>query len=258
MTTYNTTYNQSGHSRNAETVNTVSPLTWLRAGWGDIAGAPMISALVGGSFTALCAIAYTLANLNPMFSASILVLLLVVSPFFAVAAYSVARQREQNRTPSLRVCFDDVRSRALSIGLFSILYALIVSAWVRFSSIVFALYYGTLGPSSADLARAWTTGSDAPTMLLFLSAAGVVLALTLFITGAFALPLIADRNLNVISAVQSSVDILRSNITSSLAWVLLLIVLISAALLSGLVLMPVVFPLLAYATWHSYRQLARK
>jgi uncharacterized membrane protein len=38
-------------------------------------------------------------------------------------------------------------------------------------------------------------------------------------------------------------------------WMLVLLSLIVPALMSGLLLMPVVFPLLAYATWHSYRQL---
>ncbi|MGB5716087.1 MAG: hypothetical protein WBN81_03235, partial [Gammaproteobacteria bacterium] len=48
---------------------------------------------------------------------------------------------------------------------------------------------------------------------------------------------------------------LRENSKTMLVWVTLLAVLIGIALASGLILMPLVFPLLAYATWHSYRQL---
>jgi len=255
MTTYTTTVKQGLRSESRATTDAVRPMLWLREGWNDLVSAPLISGLVGGGFTLLCAAAYAAASTQPLFSASILTLLLIVSPFIAVTAYYVSRQREQNQTPSLRVCFRDIRSNALSIGLFSMLSALIVAAWVRLSSLAFALYYGTLDSGAAEVARTWTAGSDFPAMPIFLASMGVVLALTMFVVGAIALPLIADRNQNVVTAVTNSIEVLKNNVTTMMVWMLLLIALITVALLSGLLLMPVVFPLLAYATWHSYRQL---
>ncbi|MGB5456769.1 MAG: hypothetical protein WBO18_12485, partial [Gammaproteobacteria bacterium] len=55
--------------------------------------------------------------------------------------------------------------------------------------------------------------------------------------------------------VSNSIEVLKNNVTTMMVWMLLLIALITVALLSGLLLMPAIFPLLAYATWHSYRQL---
>lgn len=258
MTNYNTIYDQTLHSGNLKTSAVTRPFYWIRAGLSDLVSAPILSILLGGSFTMLCIVAFGIINTLPMFSVSMLAMLLILSPFLAVAAYSVARQREEKLTPTLRVCLKDTRSRALGIGLFSILSALIVAAWVRLSSIAFALYYGTLGESTADIARAWTTGSSVPSMLVFITAAGVLLALTLFTIGAFALPMIADRNINVINAAHRSIEILKSNTSTILVWLLLLVAFIAAAIFSGLILMPVVFPLLAYTTWHSYRQLSAK
>ena len=258
MTNYNTTYDHAVYSDNQNTSVATRPFYWIRAGLNDMAGAPLLSLLLGSVFTLLCVVAFGVVNTFPMFSVSMLALLLVVSPFLAAAAYSVARQRVQKLTPSLRVCLKDIRSRALGIGMFSIVSALIVAAWVRLSGIVFALYYGSLGESTAYIARAWTSGSSTPSMMVFITAAGVLLALTLFTIGAFALPMIADRNSNVINAAHSGIKLLRSNASSVLVWMLLLVVLIASALFSGLILMPVVFPLLAYATWHSYRELSAR
>jgi len=39
-----------------------------------------------------------------------------------------------------------------------------------------------------------------------------------------------------------------------LVWMLMIIALVTVSLLTGLALMPIVFPVLAYATWHSYRE----
>ena len=258
MANYNTTYDHTPGSDSRRTAAAARPFYWLRAGSSDLAGAPLLSILIGGSFTVLCVIALGVVNTLPMFSVSVLAMLLIVSPFLAAAAYSVARQRDENLAPTLRACLNDIRSRALGIGLFSILSALIVAAWIRLSGIVFALYYGALGESTASIARAWTSGTSLPSMLVFFTVALALLALTLFTIGAFALPIIADRNTNVINAALRSVEILKSNMSSILVWMLLLAAFIAAALLSSLILMPIVFPLLAYATWHSYRQLSGK
>lgn len=258
MTNYNTTYDQTLHSGSQKTPVATRPLHWVRAGLSDLVNAPLPSVLLGSSFTALCVIAFGVVNTFPMFSVSMIALLLIVSPFLAAAAYSVARQREENINPTLRVCLQDIRSRALGIGMFSILSALIVAAWVRLSSIVFALYFGSLSESTAHVARAWTSGSSVTSMMVFIAAAVVVLALMLFTIGAFALPIIADRNLNAINAAYRSIEILKSNVSTMIVWMLLLAAFIAVAIYSGLILMPVVFPLLAYATWHSYRQLSAK
>ena len=258
MANYNTTYDQTLHSDNPKTSAVTKPFYWLRAGLSDLTSAPLLSILLGGSFTLLCAIALGIVNTLPLFSVTMLAMLLILSPFLAAMAYSVARQREEKLTPTLRVCLKDIRSRALGIGLFSILSALIVAAWVRLSSIVFALYYGTLGESTADIARAWTSGSSVPSMLVFITAVGALLALTLFTIGAFALPMIADRNINVINAAHRSIEILKNNTSTILVWMCLLAAFIAAAIFSGLILMPAVFQLLAYTAWHSYRQLSAR
>jgi len=155
----------------------------------------------------------------------------------------------------MRACFSAVRSRSTSIALFSLLSALLLAAWVRLTSIAFALYYGTLGVSAAEVVGVWTAGDGASAVLVFIASATVVFALALFTIGAISLPLIADRNCNVIDAVLIGLQTLRENLKTMLVWMAMLAVFIAIALASGLILMPLVFPLLAYATWHSYRQL---
>jgi uncharacterized membrane protein len=255
MATYTTTYKRALHAANTQMHPLTRPFHWLSKAWNDMTHAPAASILIGLSFTLFCTAAYIAVSVFPMFSATVLTTLLFISPFIAASAYYLARQREQDQPQSLRVALREVRSRAMSIGLFSMLNALIVAVWLRLSSIAFALYYGTLGFSAENLARTWTSGSQIPSMLVFVTAASVVLAFTLFAVGAIALPLIADRNQNVITAVGRGIRTLRGNLPTMIIWMLVLLALIVPALMSSLLLMPIVFPLLAYATWHSYTQL---
>ena len=255
MATYTSTYRDT-RSEYADTPGAASPFAWISNGWNDVIGAPGTSLAIGTAFTLLCAAAYAAAAAMPMLTVSLLTALLIVSPFIAATAYFVARQREHELAPSLRAALRDVGSRALSIGMFSVLSALVVAAWLRLSSIAFALYYGTLGSSAAEVARAWTSGGEIPSMLVFITLAGIVLALTLFAIGAIALPSIVDRNQSVIPAMARGLRALRRNALTMVVWMLVLATFIALAFLSSLLLMPVVFPLLAYATWHSYRHLA--
>lgn len=256
MTTYSTTYEQAQRLRGSRTVTAGSPLRWLRYSWKNMTAAPLMSAMFGVLFTGACLLAYAAASALPLFSAAFLTVLLGISPFIAAAAYFVARRLERGERPSLRDSVTRVRARALNIGLFSLACAMILAAWIRLTGISFALYYGTMGTSASEIARVWTAGEGAPAMLIFLVLAGAVLSFTLFAVAAVSLPLIADRNVGVIEAVQRSLRHLRENKMAMVVWMTVVAALIGIAVLSRLVLMPVVFPLLAYATFHSYRQLS--
>jgi len=256
MSTYPNVYHQADRLENVLPPTASSPFRWLRAGMRDLIASPATSAALGLTFTALCALAYTVVASLPMFSAAVLVVLLLTAPYIAAAAYFVPLQREYGDVPSASTCIDGIRNRFLSIGLFAIACAMIVAAWTRLASIAFALYYGSFA-SGAEIARIWTSGQQSSSMLVFLVAASVVLASILFVVSAVSLPLIAERNTDVITAMRTSVHTLRNHTLSLSLWVAVIVALTGAAFLSKLVLMPLIFPLLAYATWHSYRQLVR-
>ena len=193
MATYSVTCKQADNDIRIAMPDTARAFNWLRYGWSDLARTPRISIPLGNAFTLLCLAAYAAVATQPTLSATVSSVLLSTSPFIAAAAYFVVQQHEQNRPPSLQASIVAVPSRAVGIGLFSALSALIVGAWERLSSITFALYYGTLGDGAAQLERPWTAGFELASMLVFLIITGVVLAYILFAVGAIVLPTIAKR-----------------------------------------------------------------
>ncbi|MGB5717924.1 MAG: DUF2189 domain-containing protein, partial [Gammaproteobacteria bacterium] len=218
MSNHTATYERSQRVQHSGSAPADSPFHWLQEGWHDLIAAPVISAFLGFLFTFACVIAYLAATAVPQLSAVFLLLLLMVSPFIAAAAYFVVHKREQGVRISMHACLKIVRSRSTSIALFSLLSALLLAAWVRLTSITFAIYYGSLGTSAAEVVRFWTAGDGASSVVIFLASATVVFALALFAMGAISLPLIADRNCNVIDAVRIGLHTLRENSKTMLVW----------------------------------------
>lgn len=256
MSTSSNMYGQGRHFDMKDGLTAATPLRWLERGLMDVVSAPVASLTLGLGFTLLCVAAYAGATAAPGLTVAILVLMLLVSPFFAATAYHVARQLELGISPSLRASLYEVRKRGVAVGLFAMFCGLLVAAWMRLSSITFALYFGAFDLSAAEIAPVWSEGGSSLFLVVFLVLASVVLGLALFITGAISLPIIADRNMNIVDAIRGNLQTLRKNATTTFVWLVLVLSTLAVALLSSLVLLPLVFPLLAYATWHSYRQLS--
>ena len=128
---YTTTYSQLPSIRSSQALTPSSPLDWFKLAWGDAYASPMTSLVLGIAFTALCVLAYAAASAMPVLTTAPLTVLLMVGPYLATAGYFVARQRELGEPASLRSALSRVRTRALSISLFSLMMGLIAAAWVR-------------------------------------------------------------------------------------------------------------------------------
>ena len=97
-------------------------------------------------------------------------------------------------------------------------------------------------------------------MLAFLgvgSAVGSVFALVSFSASAFSLPMIADRDCDMITAVITSVNAVLHNKCAMLVWVVCILTVMLIGILTAGIGLAVTTPWLAYSTWHAYRSCIR-
>ena len=69
----------------------------------------------------------------------------------------------------------------------------------------------------------------------------------------FSLPFIANRDVDVITAVVSSVNAVLRNRWTMISWAVIVAVLTGIGFLTAMVGFIVIMPWLGYATWHGYR-----
>ncbi|TRD21795.1 DUF2189 domain-containing protein [Palleronia caenipelagi] len=179
----------------------------------------------------------------------------LVAPFIALGCYEVSRRLDDglplDRKEIFGVIWSERRGQlpwaALVIGMFFLF-------WSFLAHMIFAL---VLGPSvlmgSAENLATYTTGVGLR-LLIVEMILGAILAFVLFTLMVITLPLLVDRDVDVVTAMIASVSFVKDNFVVMMIWALTISVinlLASLPLLLGLV---VALPVLGHASWHLYRR----
>lgn len=222
-----------------------APIEWLRSGWRDLRCAPGLSLAWGGMAVLLFAAVAWLAWLLGRWVLLISVLsgFVFVAPLLAFALYSVSRLHAADKAPGLRESLIAARRAFSNALVFALVLLVIFLLWARAASMVHIFF-----PPGGD--------HDLVGLLTFLgigSAIGSVFALVTFAASAFSLPFIANRDVDIVTAVVSSINAVLRNKWTMLVWVTLIVSLTALGFLTALLGLVVIIPWLGYATWHGYR-----
>lgn len=226
-------------------LDTGAPWRWLRAGWRDLRRAPWLSLLFGAVIVAISLCISWLAFQLGRFAllATLLSGFLFVAPLICVGLYCVSRALEQGRAPRLRDSFVLAKRVLGQAGVYALGQGVIILLWSRAGMMVSAFF-----PFD---------GSDPMAFREFLalgSAVGAVFAALTFAVTAFSLPMIADRDVDMVTAAVSSVHAVMRNKRVMIVWGLVLVILTAIGFATALLGLAVLMPWLAYASWHAYRE----
>ncbi len=235
-------------------VGLFAPLHWIAAGVDDLRHATLYGLLYGLLFTAACGLTFLLVSGLPWFTIAFLTGLLLIGPYLASGVYLAARQRESGAPVSIRAALTVLAARKTNMAFYGVFLALLMVVWVRLAALLFAIQFTSMSPTIDDYLGILSGGAD-PWVLAFFLGIGLVLAVTVFVTSAVSVPLIIDRDQDPLSAIRTSARAVVRNWPAMALWAALIVILTAigvATFGAGLV---VLFPVLGYATWHSYRDL---
>lgn len=228
---------------------------WLSAGWTDLWRRPGISLGYGLLVTAL---SYLLTACLYYFDAVALVLPLAAAfmfggPLLAVGLYEMSRRYGEGKTFTRREVIGAFRHAPLQLAYMGLMLVLFALLWIRIATLLFALFFGSETPPLAELFGSLFLTVQGVTFLTVGTAMGGVLAFAAYSISVVSIPMIVDREVDVMTATIASLTAVRTNFAAMLLWgwiVALLAALGIAALYFGMI---VIFPLLGHATWHCYR-----
>ncbi|EXJ15343.1 DUF2189 domain-containing protein [Imhoffiella purpurea] len=235
-------------------IEIAEPLDWLRQAIQTFVRAPGHSLLYGALFSLACWATIALIWSLPWFALAFLTGLMLLGPFLAAGLYVAARQQESGQSVSIRESLGLIWRRRTSLGLFALFLGLIAAAWVRLSALLFAIQFDLMSPSVESYLNLFSSSFD-PVVAAFFVGIGLLLAFTVFATSAVAIPMILDRDVDPITAINTSLRTFALNWPGMLLWAASIVALSGIGILTGFIGMILLFPLLGYATWHSYRRM---
>lgn len=222
-----------------------APWRWLRLGWNDLRRAPRLSIgfglIVYTVSLGVSLLAWQLGRFALL--AALLSGFVYIAPLLAVGLYGVSRALQAGQQPGFLASIALARRVLGQAAVFALAQGVILMLWARAGMMVDAFV-----PIVAD---DWTTLAE---YLLIGSLAGSVFAALTFASAAFSLPMVADREVDMVTAGVSSVHAVLRNKGPLLLWAMIIALLTAIGFATALLGLVVVMPWLAYASWHAYRE----
>ncbi|WP_306253445.1 DUF2189 domain-containing protein [Parvularcula sp. IMCC14364] len=248
---------QPAYQRVTRSITSESPWQWLNKGWADIWKDPVLSLGYGFTFVMVgFGINYLLWETG--LSAWIPVAVgafAMVGPMMAIGLYELSRCHE-TREPYSAASIIFVRAKSplhiAYIG-FIIMFALLV--WIRIAIVLYALFVSSTYMPLTNFTEFILETPQGLMMLVVGSVVGGLIAIVIFAMTAFSVPLLLDRNSNVLDAVIASMKVVRDNPGPCFLWAWMIALLVAFGAATILVGLMLVFPLLGHATWHAYRDI---
>lgn len=225
-------------------VNTFSAFHWLALAFKDMARAPVLSLIYGLIFTLIpVAIIY-----SAFFAGTHLVILpatvafALIGPAFAVGLYDVAWELEKGHKPTFMHSLKSMFRNPAGEWGFAILLMVIMIVWMRLAALVHALYPSHANPTFEELSAFLTLGTII----------GGILLVTVFAISAFTPQIMMERRVDIMTAVMSSMNAVKTNFAAMVVWSVCIFVLVALGFVTGAAGFIVIMPLLSYASWHAY------
>lgn len=229
----------------------------LHAGWADMRRAPIFGLFFSGVYVAGGLFLWWALTAKGQLWWSIPITLgfPLLGPFIAVGFYEVSRRLEQGEALDwggvLGVIFRQRDRQIPSVAAVVVVFFLF---WNFLAHMIFALFMGLQVMTNISSSYEAFLTPNGLAMIAVGTLVGAAFSTVLYAMTVVALPMLLDREVDFVTAMLTSLDVVKANPAVMLSWGLVIAVLLFAAMIPAFLGLFVVLPLLGHASWHVYRR----
>ncbi|MDD9715293.1 DUF2189 domain-containing protein [Dinoroseobacter sp. PD6] len=233
----------------------------LRDGVADFRARPVMSAFFGAFYAVFgIALVWVLLSLGKVWMVIPAIIgFPLVAPFAAAGLYEMSRRLKAHESfgwSDILTVMARQRQREMGWMAFVTLFIF----WVWFYQFRTVLVIVLQDASFSDLDGFLATVFFTPEGWLFLAigtCVGALLSAALFTVTVIAMPMLLDREIDFISAMLTSIQVVRENPVVMLGWAAIITVTMVLSLIPAFLGLIVTLPILGHTTWHLYQRAVR-
>ena len=227
---------------------------WLAMGWHDLLRAPLSSLLHGAAVTIggwiILGITLQYWYLLPgAFSG-----FLLIGPILATGLYALSRDLEQARAPGLHEVIAAWRRGTRPLVWLGLILVLAGTAWVLVSAVLFGLFLDAPITGIKSILHRIVLSEGSFLFPVWITLGGFGAALVFAVTAVSA-PMLLDRNVDMVTAISTSVRAVGANPFTMVLWAVIIMLTTGIALLTLMLGFIIVIPVIGHGTWHAYRDI---
>lgn len=233
------------------------PWRWLAAGWSDLRANPGLSLGYGAVFVvASYLLTYALVTGEMFFLVPALAAgFFLVAPLLGIGLYAASRSHERGVPARFGQLAEAWRGNHIHLTAMGLALMIMLLVWMMLANLIFALFFSGIVPTWENFIPEVFLSGNSPLFLITGIGGGAIIAFFVFAMSAISVPMLMDRRVDVMTAIQTSLHAVRVNLLPMLLWAVLIVLFVGAGLATFYLGLLVAMPLVGHASWHAYRDL---
>ncbi len=242
---------------NIQEITLDHPWQWIASGWNDFKKTPLISTAYGMLFF-IVSILLTML----VFSSNFFFLVppltagfFLVAPIFAVFLYDMSRKLEKGEPASFKETCKNCRQNPFNLVVMGLVLMMVLVFWMMIANLVFAIFFSGATLTFENFIPTLFLSGSSPAFLAAGIISGGIIALAVFSITVISIPMLIDRDTNVLHAMTTSYNAVLQNPRPLMLWASLIVMFVCLGFLTFYIGFIISMPVIGYATWHAYRDL---
>ncbi|HSO07951.1 MAG TPA: DUF2189 domain-containing protein [Pelomicrobium sp.] len=235
-------------------VDAGAPFRWLKAGWRDLRRAPAASLFYGAAFAVMGMLLHVYLREDPGVTLGLATGFTLVGPFLAIGLYDISRRLQEGRPVRLLETLTAWRANIGGVGLFAVVFMLVMATWVRVSVVIVALFFSGGMPTMKTFLAQLLSLDNLAFAAIYVGV-GALFATFVYAVSVVSIPLLLDRSIDAITAMIASFVTLVRNPGTLAVWAAIIVAAIGVGMLPFYLGLIVTGPLIGHAAWHAFRDL---